>query len=217
MASRVGWDIAFASLLLSFATSMVIASVYTLTYQGIGYLRTFVHTIALAGLVAALVMLAIGDDIARGLGMVGALTLIRFRTSLKDTRDLIFVFASLGLGVACGVQAFAVAIAGTVAFCLAALYLFWSSFGSRLQFDILLRFSGPSDEEHAEAVRAVLNRYCKGLSLIDLRSFDDATQEFSYHLKLSRAGTETALVRELERVPGVGGATLFTRDASLEL
>jgi len=217
MASRVGWDIAFASLLLSFATSMVIASVYTLTYHGIGYLRTFVQTIALGGLVAAVVMLAIGDDIARGLGMVGALTLIRFRSTLKDTRDLIFVFASLGVGVACGVQAFAVAIAGTFAFCLSAVYLWWSEFGSRLQFDILLRFSGPSDEEHGEAVRQVLKRYCKGLSLIDLRSIGENTQEFSYHLKLSRPGTETSLVRELERVPGVGGATLFTRDTSLEL
>jgi hypothetical protein len=211
MGTRVGWDIALASLLLSFATSMVIATVYTITYHGIGYLRSFVQTIALGGLVAALVMLAIGDDVARGLGMVGALTLIRFRTTLKDTRDLIF------MGVACGVQAFAAALLGTAMFCLAAMYLTWSEFGSRLQFDIMLRFQGPADAEHAEQVRSVLNRYCRGLSLIDLRSAGDNLQEFAYHLKLSKEGTETALMRDLERVPGVGGAAMFTRDASLEL
>jgi hypothetical protein len=125
MGTRVGWDIALASLLLSFATSMVIATVYTITYLGIGYLRSFVQTIALGGLVAALVMLAIGDDVARGLGMVGALTLIRFRTTLKDTRDLIFMFASLGIGVAGGVQSFAAAHLGTAMFFLAAMYLTW--------------------------------------------------------------------------------------------
>jgi len=217
MGTRVGWDIALASLLLAFATSMVIATVYTITYAGIGYLRSFVQTIALSGLVAALVMIAIGDDVARGLGMVGALTLIRFRTTLKDTRDLIFVFASLGVGVACGVQAFAPALLGTLMFCLAALYLSWSEFGSRVQFDIMLRFQGPSDVEHSEQVRAVLDRYCRGLSLIDLRSAGDNQQEYAYHLKLSRAGTETALLRDLERVPGVGSASMFTRDASLEL
>jgi len=217
MGTRVGWDLALASLLLSFATSMVVATVYTLTYYGIGYLRTYVQTIALAGLVAALVMLAIGDDIARGLGMVGALTLIRFRTTLKDTRDLIFVFASLGIGVACGVQAFAVALVGTLVFCLAAAYLSWSEFGSRMQFDVMLRFQGPSDTEHGERIRAVLDRYCRGLSLIDLRSMGNDAQEFAYHLKLRKPGTESALVRELEQVPGVDAASLFTRDASLEL
>jgi len=217
MGTRVGWDIALASLLLSFATSMVIASVYTITYHGIGYLRSFVQTIALGGLVAALVMLAIGDDVARGLGMVGALTLIRFRTTLKDTRDLIFMFASLGIGVACGVQAFAAALLGTAMFVLASLYLSWSDFGSRMQFDIMLRFQGPTDEEHGEQVRAVLNRYCHGLSLIDLRSAGDNLQEYAYHLKLSKPGTETALMRDLERVEGVGSAAMFTRDASLEL
>jgi uncharacterized membrane protein YhiD involved in acid resistance len=217
MGTRVGWDIALASLLLSFATSMIVATVYTITYHGIGYLRSFVQTIALGGLVASLVMLAIGDDVARGLGMVGALTLIRFRTTLKDTRDLIFMFASLGIGVACGVQAFAAALMGTAMFSLAAMYLTWSEFGSRLQFDIMLRFQGPADVEHSEQVRAVLTRYCRGLSLIDLRSAGDNLQEFAYHLKLSKAGTETALMRDLERVPGVGSAAMFTRDASLEL
>jgi hypothetical protein len=115
------------------------------------------------------------------------------------------------------VQAFAAALMGTLMFCLAVLYLSWSEFGSRLQFDIMLRFQGPSDEEHGDQVRAVLNRYCRGLSLIDLRNTGENTQEFAYHLKLSKAGTETSLMRDLERVPGVASAAMFTRDASLEL
>jgi uncharacterized membrane protein YhiD involved in acid resistance len=217
MGTRVGWDIALGSLSLAFATSMVIASVYTITYTGIGYLRSFVQTLALSGIVAALVMLAIGDDVARGLGMVGALTLIRFRSTLKDTRDLIFVFAALGIGVACGVQAFAVAVLGALMFTLATLYLSWSDFGSRREFDIMLRFQGPSDPEHGAEVKSVLSRYCRGLSLIDLRSTGNDTQEFSYHLKLSKAGTESALLRELEKVRGVDDVSLYTRDASLEL
>src|SRR5689334_1625499 len=100
MGTRIGYDLAAASMLLAFGLSMAIAWVYTLTYEGIGYLRSFVQTLAMGGIVSALVMLAIGDDVARGLGMVGALTLIRFRATLKDTRDLTFVFASLAVGVA---------------------------------------------------------------------------------------------------------------------
>lgn len=217
MGTRVGWDLAGASLLLAFATSMIIATLYTLTYQGIGYLRSFVQTIALSGLVAALVMLAIGDDVARGLGMVGALTLIRFRTTLKDTRDLIFVFASLGVGVACGVQAFAAAILGTIAFGAAALYLSVSSFGSQRQYDAVLRFHGPSDEAGVAQIREVLRQFCREFTLVDARTAGLVGQECAYHLKLAKAQTESSLLTAIEQVPGVISASVFTRDASLEL
>lgn len=216
MGGRLGWDVALAALLLSFVTSMVIAVVYTLTYQGIGYLRSFVHTIAMSGLVAALVMLAIGDDIARGLGMVGALTLVRFRTTLKDTRDLIFVFVSLAAGVACGVQAFAVALLGTAIFVAAAIFLTWSNFGTRRQFDLVLRFA-LSKSGRDEAVQTVLDRHCRSCFLIDARASGGASHEYAYHLKLARPGTETLLMRELEAVPGVQEAAVFTHDSSLEL
>ena len=109
---RVGWDIALAALVLSFVLSASIAWIYRATYEGLSYQRGFVQTLALGGPVAAMAMLAIGDDIARGLGLVGALTLIRFRATLKDTRDLVFAFASLAIGVACGVNSLGVAVLG---------------------------------------------------------------------------------------------------------
>lgn len=217
MTGRIGWDLALAALLLSFALSMLIAWVYVWTYQGVGYLRTFVQTIAMAGVVAALVMLAIGDDVARGLGMVGALTLVRFRTSLKDTRDLMFVFASLAVGVACGVQAFGVAIVGTFVFLGATAYLTWSEFGSRREFDAVLRFRAPSRAEYDERVRWVLGRHCRKLSLINLRAAGEQSQEYAFHVKLTRANAEAALMQELEGVAGVQDAIMLKQDATLEM
>jgi uncharacterized membrane protein YhiD involved in acid resistance len=217
MTGRIGWDLALAALLLAFALSMVIAWIYVLTYQGVGYLRTFVQTIAMSGVVAALVMLAIGDDVARGLGMVGALTLVRFRTTLKDTRDLIFVFSSLAVGVACGVQAFGVAMAGTAVFVVTILFLTWSEFGSRREFDAVLRFRAPSRAEYEERLNWVLGRHCRKLSLINLRAAGDASQEFAYHVKLARPDAGGALMRELEGIPGVQDAIMLKQDATLEL
>lgn len=217
MSSRIGWDLAVAALLLAFAISTVIAWVYSLTYQGVGYLRSFTQTIALSGVVSALVMLAIGDDVARGLGMVGALTLVRFRATLKDPRDLMFVFASLAAGVACGVQAFVVAAVGGAIFVVAACWVSWSRFGTRQQFDTVLRFRAMADVEPTDQVRTVLDRHCRKLSLIDVRSVGAAFQEHAYHLALSRPGVETRIVQELERIPGVEDAMLIKQDASLEL
>ena len=70
-------SLALAALLLSYALSMTISWVYVATYSGLSYVRSFATTLAVAGVVAAIVMLAIGDDVARGLGLVGALTVIR--------------------------------------------------------------------------------------------------------------------------------------------
>ncbi len=61
-------------------------------------------------------VLAVGDNVARGIGLIGALTVIRFRSTLKDPRDLIFAFASLATGVAAGAHAYAAAVLGTVVF-----------------------------------------------------------------------------------------------------
>src|SRR5688572_3048637 len=74
METRIGWDLTLAALLLSLALSMILSWVYVATYHGLSYVRSFANTIAIAGVVSSIVMLAIGDDVARGIGLVGALT-----------------------------------------------------------------------------------------------------------------------------------------------
>jgi hypothetical protein len=214
---RVGWDLALAALLLALALCVVIAWVYTLTYQGLSYLRGFAQTLATAGIVSALVMMAIGSDVGRGLGLVGALTIIRFRTTLKDTRDLLFVFASLVVGVACGVFAFGVAIVGTAVFSAAMIYVTWSSFGSRREFNAILKLHLPANPFQQRAFTEVLRRYCRTFALINLREAGDDIQEHSYHLSLLRVEAKVPLLRDIGALPGVGAVTLLMQDTSLEV
>ncbi len=86
-------------------------------------------------------MLAIGNNLVWGIGIVGTPAIVRFRTSLRDPRDMVFVFAALAAGIAAGVGAYVVGIAGTVVFCLVSFYLKHVAFGSRNHFDGLLRFT----------------------------------------------------------------------------
>ena len=218
MEIRVGWQAALWSLLLGFLLSTVIAWSYVITHQGLSYSRSFVQTVVLSGVVSALVMLAIGNDIARGLGLVGALTVVRFRTTLKDSRDLIFVFASLGAGVACGVQSFPVAVMGIGIFCLAAIYTSWSGFGSKRAFDAVLRLQLPSDPEIDRACQAVLRKHCRTWALISLREAGSAApvQEHAYHVKLADPQKKGALVADLRQLSGLSGVTLLMQDTSLE-
>lgn len=216
MEQRIGWEVALASLSLSFALSMLVAWTYSITHEGLSYMRSFVQSLAMGGLISAMIMMAIGDDVARGLGVVGALTIVRFRTTLKDTRDLMFVFASLATGVACGVQSYAIAILGTGTFVGATMYLAWSGFGSRQHYDAVLRLRLPVAQAQEPGFRAVLERHCRRVVLVNLREAGGNLQEHAYQVQLSGPKARTQLLRDLDGVPGLQGATLLLQDSSVE-
>jgi hypothetical protein len=115
------------------------------------------------------------------------------------------------------VQAYSVAIVGLAAFSGAVVFLRVSKFGTRQRFDTLLRFRAGSAIEIDQQVQSVLDKHCHDVSLIDVRAAGSFEQEFAYHLTLSRAGSEVAIIRELEGVNGVSDATIFKQDATLEM
>jgi uncharacterized membrane protein YhiD involved in acid resistance len=214
---RIAWDAALASLSLAFALSVTVAWIYSATHAGLSYLRGFTQSLALGGIISAGVMLAIGDDVARGLGVVGALTIVRFRTTLKDTRDLLFVFASLAAGVACGVQSYAVALVGTGMFTLAVGFLHFSSFGTHRQFDAVLRIRMPANSPQQRAFTELLEQHTRRFLLVNLREAGNEMYEHSYQVQFPDPKVGAVLLRELNTLPGLTGATLLMQDSSLEL
>ena len=88
------------SLLLAFGLTQVLGAIYVWTFRGMSYSQGLVHAIVLGSIIACMLMLAIGNSIAAGLGIAGGLAIVRFRTALRDPRDMIFVFAGLGTGIA---------------------------------------------------------------------------------------------------------------------
>lgn len=216
MDTRVGWELTLAALLLAFALSMTVSWVYTATYRGLSYVRSFAVMLAVAGVVSALVMLAIGDEIARGLGLVGAITVIRFRTSLKDTRDLMFAFAALAIGIACGTLAFPVAILGTAVFCAAIVYLSLSQFGNRQPFNAILRLQVPNNDDASAQLSRILKQHAPGFLLIHLRDLGDQLQEHSYQVRLGDQREREQLIAALAAVSGIRATHLLMQDSALE-
>ena len=132
--TRLGADFSLEStllsLLLAFVLGQVIAWTYAWTHSGLSYSRSFTQSLVLMTIVVALVMFIIGNSIVTAFGLLGALALIRFRNVLKDTRDTVFVFASLVVGMAVGTQRFQLADLGTAALLLVVVYLSKTSFGT---------------------------------------------------------------------------------------
>lgn len=206
------------ALLLSFGLAQIVAGVYILTFRGLSYTRTVVHTMAIGALIPCMVMQAVGSNIAAGIGVVGGLALVRFRTTLRDPRDMLFIFAALGTGIACGAQAFGVAISGTLVFSLAALLLHYTSYGARREFDGLVRFTAETSANSEAGIVKALKSTCRSFALVTLReAAQGGATEHAYQVSLAAPELQTKLVQELQRLPGVSDVSLLLQEPTLDL
>ncbi len=203
-----------AAIGLAFVLSMLVATVYAWMHRETAA-PTFVRTLAVAGVVSALVVLAVGDNIARGIGLVGALTVIRFRSTLKDPLDLIYAFASLATGVAAGAHAYGAALFGTFVFLAGALVAGWV-FRPAVTFDAILTLRTRGDVEGLEALGRVLRQYSRSHALVRVRQIGPAEQEHSYHVFLRTPDCHASLLRDVEREAGASDALLVAYEPVAE-
>jgi len=210
-------QIAFA-MLLTFVLSFVIATIYRWTFAGFSYSRAFVHTMVLGSMVVCMVLMAIGNNLARGLGILGTLAIIRFRTQVRDPRDMIFLFACFGVGIACGAATYSVAIVGTLILSAAALILHWSPFASRRDYEGLLRFMLPATPTMEGDIQVVLKQHCAGFHLIAMR---EAAQgdliEYSYQIRLIDPSYHADLLEKIRAIPEVSEPSLLMQRTTVEL
>ena len=154
-------EVVLMSLMLAFVLGQLIAWTYAWTHSGLSYSRSFVQMLVVVPIVVSLVMLTIGNNMITAFGLIGALALVRFRNVLKDTRDTIFIFMSLVVGMAAGSQRYFVAIIGTLFILAVLFYVHVMDFGSRGYYDGYLRFSEPSDGPGAATWPQVMRRFCR--------------------------------------------------------
>lgn len=121
---------ALIALVLSFVLCTLISLVYKATYQGNRYSQSFAHTIIIMGVVVSLIMMVIGNNIAVAFGLVGAFSIIRFRTAMSDPRDIATIFFSMAVGIACGLGYYMVAVLFAVSVSLIVYMLTRLQFGS---------------------------------------------------------------------------------------
>lgn len=207
------------TLLLSFLLSTLIGITYIKTFMGLSYSRNYVQAVILSAIVAATVMHAIGDSLARGLGMIGALAIIRFRTNFKDAKDILFMFAALASGIGCGVGAYATAIVGTVCFVLAAILLRLIPLGQTSYFDGMLRFNMENTEAAKTELENILQAHCRKFALITLRDIHQGKRlDYAYHLKLKNDESRQELITALSKeVVSARGVSLMMQETTVEL
>lgn len=126
--------------LVAFLLSMVIAYTYKKTHQGLSYSQSFVLTIIFITIIIGFVMMVIGNSLTRAFALVGALSIIRFRTVVKDTKDTAYIFWALAVGMGAGTGNYFIALYATVFMSLVAWIMYKFNFGVQKSSDFILRF-----------------------------------------------------------------------------
>ena len=160
------WALLLA-LVLTYFCSMAIGMVYRYTHRSPGYSQSYVQTLVLTSLVTALIMLVIGSNLARAFSLVGALSIIRFRNAIKETRDVGYIFFSMAVAMAAGTQFFTVALIATAFICGGMLLLHFGDFGaSKQEAERLLRVRIPIEMDPASTVEKTMAELFDSFSLI---------------------------------------------------
>jgi uncharacterized membrane protein YhiD involved in acid resistance len=167
-------------ILLRFAVALVLGVViyisYRFSFSGAVYSARFNVSLIMLTLVSTLVMSVIGNNVALSLGMVGALSIVRFRTAVKDARDTAYIFWCIAVGICCGVSEFLVAGVGT-----AMLFFFLLLFGAvRRNDQFLLIVRGEPETE--QTIETKVEQYFDNKAQIKLLHTAEGQVEYIFAL-----------------------------------
>ena len=185
----------------SFLLNIVVAKTYQITYRGVSFSPAFMHTLVITGMVVAAVMLIIGSNIARAFSLVGALSIIRFRNAVKDTRDIAFIFLSMAVGMACGTLHLKVGLVLTIVTCAAGLLLYFFKFGEHGLSERILRIQAAVAPNFERMFDDCLKIHSEHFNLVSAETTRMGTElELTFALKVSNAFSAQKLIEDLSKL-----------------
>ena len=200
------------SLSVSFICGVIISFVYRITYKGPNYSRTFVSSLIVLTIITSLVLLVIGNNLATAFGLVGAMSIIRFRTAVRDVQDIVFIFFSLGIGMASGVGLYLVAVIGTVFISLVLLLLSNTNVFQTADVNYLIHITYKPNESNDE-VKKLLKSSTNSLKVVNVRALDERDYiEVYYNMKLKKGVEKEILIRKIKNLDDVRDINIYFDD-----
>ncbi len=192
---------ALETMCIALLLSVVVFWTYKITFSGVMYNRKFNVSLVMLTLVTTMVMIVIGSDIALSLGMVGALSIVRFRTAIKD-----YIFWCIAIGLSVGSSNYMVAIIGSL-FLFAVLSMFsFSGFGKEDRYILIIRGLREKEEE---IMRCVFNSF-KGSQLRAKNSVGDNI-EIIYQIKIKN-NEDKNIIGSLYSIEGVSTVNIVAQN-----
>lgn len=202
--SNISTTTILVTLLVTCVLALYIFVVYYLATKKTFYSKTFNISLALIAVITSSIIMAMQSNLVISLGMVGALSIVRFRTAVKDPMDLIFLFWSISIGIICGGGMYEIAIITSLVITIGLFALDLSPIG---QASVLLVVNAKSSETE-EKVLAIVENYTKR-SKVKSRNISKNGLDMIVELKVKE---EAALVKDVSEISDVFGVSLISHD-----
>jgi uncharacterized membrane protein YhiD involved in acid resistance len=208
----------FVALGLSFALCLVLAYFYRVSHRGLSYSVSFVHAMVMLGVTVSMIMLIIGSNIARAFTLVGALSIIRFRNPIKDSRDVSFIFMAMAIGMSVGTGFYLAAIVFTLFAAFMAYSLTRFEIGASSRREQLLKLQVPGTVEYQTVFNELFYRSLKEHALLSVETLRDGTLlELVYSIELKPGVADATFLSEIRTITGGGKVTLLTGQENIDV
>jgi len=205
------------NLILSFFYGLLISFVYKKTHKGMSYSQSFMVTNIFLSLIVCMVIMTIGNNIARAFALVGALSIIRFRTVIKDTKDIIYIFWSLAAGMACGTGSYFIALSSSIIITMTAIILSRTNYGSIYKSEFILQFKYSDFDKSEPKYLEILKKYCDSHILINSESLqDEKSLKLTFDIALKEDVDINRFILEISKTPSVSETSIVAAQADVD-
>lgn len=204
------------NLLLSFVLQCAIVFVYKRTHKGLSYSPSFIFTLFIVGILGTVVMMIVQNNLTGAFALLGAFSLIRFRTILKETRDIAFVFFALVSGIAVGTNHYSIALIATtfISFVILALYRY--NIGSmENNLGLILTFNAKNDLD-TDSVRALLSENTSVSNFLQAKTYGNDINTYTFSVRLKDTIDSMKLMKILKDNRSISNVEILTGEQSVE-
>ncbi len=188
-------------LFLSFVLSALIGLLYKNTHKGTSYTQSYVHTLIITCMVVTIIMLIVGSNIARAFTLVGALSIIRFRNAIKETRDVGFIFFTMAIGMATGTKFYLLSIIATAVIGIVILIMNRFNWYARPINNQILKIQIKNDADFEKMFEDIFIKFTEISELISIDSIRaGALTELIYNIQLKKNISKREFVSAIKRM-----------------
>jgi len=189
-------------LFMTFFTGMFIFYIYRKTFQGVLYTQSYNISLVMVSIVTSLIIMTISSNFILSLGMVGALSIVRFRTAIKDSMDIVFMFWAISIGIANGAGFFKLSVVGTI-FIAIILLILTKYKSSSSPYLLIMNY-------HDDVHTSILNHIRKEAGKFNLKAktVKDDNVELTVEVRVKH--NDTSFVNNLSKISGVNDVVLVS-------
>lgn len=202
-----------AALLLGFFISLV----YIATHKKESYTSSFTISLIMLPAIISMIILLVGSNVARAFSLAGAFSLIRFRSTPGDSKDIAYVFFTLGVGLACGMGYIGYGALFAIILCMTMIVLTKCNFGKGSDHLMRLKILLPEDMDYQGIFDSILDKFTNSKQLVKIKTSEFGTLfELTYDITLKNDGQSKHLIDEVRTKNGNLNVTLQAKSITLK-